>query len=44
MDPILEIAKRHNLRVIEDAAQAIGSVYTKGRTAGTVGDVGCYSF
>ena len=44
MDPILEIARRHRLRVIEDAAQAIGSQYKDGRRAGTMGDMGCYSF
>ncbi len=43
MDRILEIANKHNLRVIEDDAQAIGSEY-KGRKAGTMGDVGCFSF
>ena len=43
MDPILEIAKRHNLLVIEDAAQAHGAEY-KGRRAGSLGDLGCYSF
>ncbi len=43
MDRIMEIAKRHNLKVIEDDAQAIGSEY-KGRKAGTLGDVGCFSF
>jgi dTDP-4-amino-4,6-dideoxygalactose transaminase len=43
MDPILEVAKKHNLAVIEDAAQAIGSEY-KGRRAGSMGTVGCYSF
>jgi len=43
MDRIMEIAKKHQLRVIEDDAQAIGSVY-KGRKAGTLGDVGCFSF
>jgi dTDP-4-amino-4,6-dideoxygalactose transaminase len=43
MDPILAIAKRHNLPVIEDAAQAIGSEY-KGKRAGTMGTVGCFSF
>ena len=44
MDPIMEIAKRHNLKVIEDAAQAIGSQYKDGRDAGTIGDIGCFSF
>ncbi len=43
MDPIMEIAQRHNLIVIEDAAQAIGSEY-KGRRAGSIGHVGCFSF
>ena len=43
MDPILDIAKRHNLFVIEDACQAIGAEY-KGRRVGTIGDVGCFSF
>ncbi len=43
MDPILEIAKSHNLHVIEDAAQSIGSSY-KGRKAGSMGTVGCLSF
>jgi dTDP-4-amino-4,6-dideoxygalactose transaminase len=43
MDPILDVAKKHKLAVIEDAAQAIGSEY-KGRRAGSMGTVGCYSF
>jgi dTDP-4-amino-4,6-dideoxygalactose transaminase len=43
MDPIMEIARRRNLVVIEDAAQAIGAEY-KGRRAGSIGDYGCYSF
>ncbi len=43
MDPILEIARRHNLMVVEDAAQAIGAKY-KGRMAGAMGDFGCFSF
>jgi len=43
MDAIMAIAKKHNLVVIEDAAQAIGSEY-KGRRAGSIGDYGCFSF
>jgi dTDP-4-amino-4,6-dideoxygalactose transaminase len=43
MDPIMEIARRHNLIVIEDAAQAHGAEY-KGRRAGSIGDLGCFSF
>ncbi|MHB1295971.1 MAG: DegT/DnrJ/EryC1/StrS family aminotransferase [Anaerolineae bacterium] len=43
MDPIMEIARRHDLMVIEDAAQAIGSEY-RGRRAGSVGHLGCFSF
>ena len=43
MDEINEIAKKHNLMVIEDACQAIGGKY-KGRKIGTLGDVACFSF
>lgn len=43
MDPILEVAKRHKLIVIEDAAQAHGAKY-KGRPAGSIGDIACFSF
>ena len=43
MDPIMDIAKRHNLVVVEDAAQAIGSEY-HGRRAGSIGHYGCFSF
>jgi dTDP-4-amino-4,6-dideoxygalactose transaminase len=43
MDPILEYARRHNLVVIEDAAQAHGARY-KGRPVGSLGDLGCFSF
>lgn len=43
MDEIMEIAKKNNLYVIEDACQAIGSEY-KGRKIGTIGDVACFSF
>ena len=43
MDPIMKIAKWHNLKVIEDAAQAHGAKYM-GRLAGCLGDAGCFSF
>ncbi len=43
MDPINDIARKHGLLVIEDAAQAVGSTY-KGRYAGTLAPFGCYSF
>ncbi len=44
MDPLMAIARQHGLRVIEDAAQAIGTEYSDGVRAGTIGDVGCFSF
>lgn len=44
MDKINAIARKHNLLVIEDAAQAVGSFYKGDRPAGTIGDMGCYSF
>lgn len=43
MDPILKLAKEHNLVVIEDCAQAVGAQY-KGKKAGSFGDFGCFSF
>lgn len=43
MDPILEIAKKHDLIVIEDACQAHGATY-KGKKVGSIGDVACFSF
>lgn len=43
MDPIMDIARRHNVAVIEDGAQAIGTEY-KGRRVGSIGDFGCFSF
>ena len=43
MDAIMDIAKKHGLLVVEDAAQAFGSTY-KGRPAGSIGDFGCFSF
>lgn len=44
MDLIMSIAAKHNLIVIEDAAQAIGAQYKDGKYAGTIGDIGCFSF
>lgn len=43
MDPLMEVASRHGLYVIEDAAQAIGAEY-RGRRAGSIGHLGCLSF
>jgi len=43
MDPIMDIARAHGLRVIEDACQAHGAEY-RGRRAGSIGDAGCFSF
>src|SRR5882757_10711037 len=44
MDPLMAIARRHHLKVIEDAAQAIGTEYKNGARAGSIGDIGCFSF
>ena len=43
LDAVLAIARRHNLKVLEDAAQCVGGIY-KGRHVGSIGDVGVYSF
>ena len=43
MDKIMQIASKHNLKVIEDCAQSHGATY-KNKKAGSIGDVGCYSF
>ena len=43
MDTIMDIARKHNLMVVEDAAQGVMSTY-KGKALGTIGDFGCYSF
>ena len=43
MDPILDMAKKYNLKVVEDAAQAHGALY-KGRQIGSIGDMACFSF
>jgi len=44
MDPLMAIARQYHLKVIEDAAQAIGAEYKNGTRAGTIGDIGCFSF
>lgn len=48
MESIMDIAEKYNLKIIEDATEALGTHYTKGRYAGmyagTIGDFGCYSF
>lgn len=43
MDSIMEIARRHNLMVVEDAAQGVNAFY-RGKALGSIGDLGCYSF
>jgi dTDP-4-amino-4,6-dideoxygalactose transaminase len=43
MDPILNIAKKYNLKIVEDAAQAHGALY-KGKRIGSIGDIACFSF
>lgn len=44
MNEIIAIAKKHNLKIVEDAAQAIGTQYKDGKFVGTIGDIGCFSF
>ncbi len=44
MDEIMQIAKKYNIPVIEDAAQALGTQYKDGKFVGTIGDIGCFSF
>ncbi len=44
MNPIMELANKHNLYVVEDGAQAISAEYKDGRKVGTIGHIGCYSF
>lgn len=44
MDKVMDIARRYNLKVVEDGAQAIGVQYKDGKCVGTIGDIGCYSF
>lgn len=43
MDKVMEIAKKYNLYVIEDATESLGAFY-KGKSTGTIGDIGCFSF
>lgn len=43
MDPVLDVARRHRLSVVEDCAEAHGATY-KGRKVGSMGDIGCFSF
>jgi dTDP-4-amino-4,6-dideoxygalactose transaminase len=44
MQPIMQIAQKHALFVVEDAAQSLGAQYKDGRASGTIGDIGCFSF
>jgi dTDP-4-amino-4,6-dideoxygalactose transaminase len=44
MDPLMAMARQHRLKVIEDAAQAIGTEYKRGVRVGAIGDIGCFSF
>ncbi len=44
MDALMELARTYGLAVVEDAAQAIGSALPDGRRAGSIGDIGCFSF
>ena len=44
MDALVRIARAYGLRIIEDAAQAIGTEYTDGTRVGSIGDIGCFSF
>ena len=44
MDKIIELGKKYKIKVIEDAAQAIGAQYKDGQMVGTIGDIGCFSF
>ena len=44
MDEVMRISKKYNIKVVEDAAQAIGAQYKDGKSAGTIGDAGCFSF
>ncbi|MDQ3484550.1 MAG: DegT/DnrJ/EryC1/StrS family aminotransferase [Actinomycetota bacterium] len=44
LEPLLDLRERYGIPLVEDAAEALGATYADGRSAGTVGDIGCFSF
>jgi dTDP-4-amino-4,6-dideoxygalactose transaminase len=44
MNPLMSVARQYSLKVVEDAAQAIGTEYLNGTRIGSIGDIGCFSF